>query len=157
MNIRCLTVTKIRAIWAQNVTFRNTTKPTGRCNFVTLTWMLDPNCSLYDLELAETSMQSCSPCVHMYWVHRYLILLHLIHIHYIHKLMVPIHWSISTSIITNRFSLFKKWGISSYLPVDIFSTFPYIIIPRNHSSVAHNYSTMRPWFVCGSTWEKRLQ
>ena len=78
-------------------------------------------------------------------------LLHLIHIH---KLMKPIHWSTSTPVIKNKSSYLKKFRISSYFPVDDFSSFPNIIISRSYSSVARNFPTTRPWF-CVVLLEKR--
>ena len=56
------------------------------------------------------------------------MLLHLIHIH---KLMVPIHWSIQTLMIKNKSSYLKKLRIWSFFSVDIFSSFPGIIISQN--------------------------
>ena len=49
-------------------------------------------------------------------------IVHLLHLIHIHKLMVTIHWSIPTSLIKNKFSYFKKYGISSYFPILPFPT-----------------------------------
>ena len=55
-------------------------------------------------------------------------------------------------LIINKSNYFKKFTISSFFPVDIFSSFPYIIIPQfNHMSFSY-YATLA---MCMVSLEKR--